>query len=311
MSFASMMLVGLILDGFLGWPDALYRRIGHPVTWIGALITWLDKIWNAGDAAKRRQTGTAAAMAVIVATTLPILLIMVLLPNSPLGVMLGGALAWPMIAARSLHTHVAAVAKPLADGDMPAARHAVAQIVGRDPDQLDSAGIARASLESLAENTSDGVIAPLFWGVLFGPGGLWAYKAINTLDSMIGHWTPRHTDFGRFAARLDDLVNLAPARLSGGLFAVISGHPMQGWRIMARDARRHRSPNAGWPESALAAALGVRLSGPRKYKEGVADEPWLNGHARDPAAQDIRRGLALYRRAMILTAALLFGLSVL
>lgn len=306
-----MMLLGLILDALIGWPKGLYTRIGHPVTWIGALIDRLDADWNTGAAEQRRRAGAVATGLVIIATVVPVLILTLMMPSGPLSILLGGLLAWPMIAARSLHTHVAAVATPLGTGDIQAARHAVAQIVGRDPAQLDAPAIARASLESLAENTSDGVAAPLFWGVILGPPGLWAYKAINTLDSMIAHLTPKHSDFGRFAARVDDVVNLIPARLSGLLFAAVAGNPVQSLTTMRRDARQHRSPNAGWPESAMAGALGVRLSGPRRYADRIADEPWLNSGARDPGAQDIRRGLALYLRAMILTAGLLAALAIL
>jgi adenosylcobinamide-phosphate synthase len=182
-------------------------------------------------------------------------------------------------------------------------------IVGRDPARLDAAGLARAALESLAENASDGVVAPLFWGALLGLPGIAAYKAINTLDSMIGHRSPRHAAFGRVAARLDDAANLVPARLTGLLIALASGRPRAGLRVMARDARHHRSPNAGWPEAAMAGALGVRLSGPRIYAESVADEPLLNAGARDPAPGDVRRGLAVYLRATALAAAALAALA--
>ncbi|MCX8508821.1 MAG: adenosylcobinamide-phosphate synthase CbiB, partial [Rhodobacteraceae bacterium] len=193
----------------------------------------------------------------------------------------------------------------LGAGDLVGARQAVAMIVGRDPSRLDEAGVARATLESLSENASDGVIAPLFWGAIFGLPGIAAYKAINTLDSMIGHRTPRHEAFGWAAARIDDLANLIPARLTGLLFAAVSGAPRDGVSCMLADAGKHRSPNAGWPEAAMGAALGVRLSGPRIYEDRVADEPWVNGLARDPMADDIRRGLDLGRKALILTVVLM------
>ncbi|MCB1376708.1 MAG: cobalamin biosynthesis protein, partial [Rhodobacteraceae bacterium] len=171
------------------------------------------------------------------------------------------------------------VARRLAENDLVQARQEVAKIVGRKTNALDMQGVSRAALESLAENASDGVVAPLFWGVLFGLPGIAGYKAINTLDSMIGHRTPRHAEFGRVAARLDDLANWLPARLTAGLFALACGRPGQVARILAADARRHRSPNAGWPEAAMAGAVGVRLSGPRIYGAVVAEEPWLNGGA--------------------------------
>ncbi len=180
---------------------------------------------------------------------------------------------------------------PLAAGDIDAARQAVSMIVGRDPARLDEAGIARAAIESLAENTSDGVVAPLFWGALFGLPGIAGYKAINTLDSMIGHRNERHEAFGWAAARIDDVANIIPARLTGLLFALTGPGPRDALLCMVRDARHHRSPNAGWPEAAMAGALGVRLCGPRAYHGELADEPWLNGSARDPAAADISRAL--------------------
>lgn len=185
-------------------------------------------------------------------------------------------------------------------GDIVAARAAVAQIVGRDPAALDEAGIARAAIESLAENASDGIVAPVLWGALFGLPGIIGYKAINTLDSMIGHRTIRHEAFGWTAARIDDFANFIPARLTSLLFMVLTTRPSNALSCMARDANRHRSINAGWPEAAIAGALGVRLSGPRIYHGNIADEPWLNEGARDPLAADIRQGLMLYVRAMVL-----------
>jgi adenosylcobinamide-phosphate synthase len=202
------------------------------------------------------------------------------------------------------------VARPLAAGDLGAARRAVSMIVGRDPAQLDPPGVARAALESLAENTSDGIVAPLFWGLVAGLPGIAAYKAINTLDSMIGHRTPRHEAFGWASARIDDGANLIPARLTGALFCAVSGRAARrALSVMRRDARAHRSPNAGWPEAAMAGALGVRLSGPRSYGARVSVEPWLNGAAPDPQAPDLVRGLALYRRAMLLGVAVIAALA--
>ncbi|MEO1192422.1 MAG: adenosylcobinamide-phosphate synthase CbiB [Pseudomonadota bacterium] len=296
------MLVALAIDALLGWPKRLYDHIGHPVTWIGALITGLEARLNQGQAGRRRVLGAVCLVAVLAAAVLPAVLVQAALPSDLVGLVLLALLAWPWIAARSLHEHVAAVAKPLAEGDLAAARAAVAMIVGRDPAQLDSSGVARAGIESLAENSSDGVIAPLFWGALFGLPGLVAYKAINTLDSMIGHRNARYEDFGKAAARLDDLVNLIPARLTGLLFVLVSGRPRAAWSVMLRDAGQHRSPNAGWPEAAMAGGLGIRLSGPRLYGTQESKEPWVNAGAADPSAQDMARALALYRRGVLLFA---------
>ncbi len=305
MSFAAAMLVALAIDAAIGWPDRLYRRIGHPVTWIGALIDKMDRAWNSPERTtrKRRILGTAAAGLVIGIVGAGAALLQMILPAGWPGVLATGVLAWPFIALRSLHQHVLAVARPLAAGDLTAARAEVAMIVGREPSLLDQAGVARAATESLAENASDGIVAPVFWGVVAGLPGIAAYKAINTLDSMIGHRTPRHAAFGWSAARLDDLVNLIPARLTGLLLALAGGRPVAALACMMRDARRHRSPNAGWPEAAMAGALGIRLSGPRVYADRVAEEPWINGDAPDPDATALERALACYRRAMLLMAA--------
>ena len=299
-------LTALLVDTLIGWPDALYRRVSHPVVWIGRLIAALDRRWNRDT--YRIARGALAVAVTVAAAVIPALLLTWALAPLPLGPVLLGVLAWPLVATRSLHDHVAAVARPLAAGDVPAAKAAVAMIVGRDLDDRPEP-IARAALESLAENTSDGVVAPLFWAAVAGLPGIAAYKAINTLDSMIGHMSPRHALFGRVAARLDDLVNLPASRLTGFLFVAAAGS-RRAWQVMRRDAHRHRSPNAGWPEAAMAGALDVRLSGPRRYHGVESPEPWLNQGARDPQPQHLLRGLALYRRAMVLTGlALALGLA--
>jgi adenosylcobinamide-phosphate synthase len=305
MSGASIMLIALAIDAVLGWPMVIHARIGHPVTWIGALISVLDRSFNREDASEttRRAAGVCVASAVIALVAAVGWTCVLILPGGWLGLVLAAVLAWPQVAARSMHDHVDAVAQPLIAGDLPAARQAVSMIVGRDPSELDAAGIARAATESLAENTSDGIVAPLFWGVIFGLPGIAAYKAINTLDSMIGHRTPRYEAFGWAAARIDDVANLIPARLTGLLFAIVSVRPRAALVTMWRDAGHHRSPNAGWPEAAMAGALGIRLSGPRIYDGQLSQEPWLNGGAPDPSAADLNRALALYRRAMLVLAA--------
>ena len=311
MAFTGAMVVAMSVDALLGWPDPLFARIGHPVTWLAGLIDFLDKNWNRSSASAgvRRAAGAAAALIVIALAVAAASAIQSLLISEWSRIYVAGILAWPLVALRSLYDHVAAVALALQSSNIETARLAVARIVGRDPSSLDEAGIARAAIESLAENASDGVVAPVFWGALFGLPGIVGYKAINTLDSMIGHRTIRHKAFGWAAARIDDLANFVPARLTGFLFAVVAQSPSAAWSCMARDARRHRSMNAGWPEAAMAGALGVRLSGPRVYQGSVAEEPWLNGGARDPRAEDILAGLKLYRRAMILLAGALIILG--
>ena len=287
----------LILDALIGWPAWLYQRVGHPVTWLGRLISALDTRMNQGEG--RRGKGLVASLLVIGAAVVPAVIAQVIL-----GPWVAAVLAWPLIAARSLDDHLRAVAAPLRAGDLAGARLAVSMIVGRDVSNSDEPAIARASLESLAENASDGVIAPLFWAAVFGLPGIAAYKAINTLDSMIGHRTPRHEEFGNFAARLDDVVNLIPARLTALLIA-LAAMSRRAASCAWTDAAAHRSPNAGWPEGAMAGTLGVRLSGPRVYGSHISQEPWLNGTAPDPRANDLQRGIVLYRRAVGIAAVLL------
>ncbi len=306
MSFALAMIVALAIDALVGWPNWLFQRIGHPVTWIGTAISVLEGLWNSGSPINRFLLGCLTTGLIVGGAMLAAVAVTYALPDTWLGTLLSGVLAWPLVAARSMFTHVQDVARPLTAGHLPKARHAVSMIVGRDPTDLDSAGITRATLESLAENTSDGIVAPIFWGALFGLPGIAAYKAINTLDSMIGHRNDRYEYFGKCAARLDDVVNLLPSRLTGLLFALISPLPLEALRCIRADARYHRSPNAGWPEAALAGALAVRLSGPRTYGAITTDDPWVNGACPDPEPQDLARGLRLYTFALL---ALSFGLA--
>ncbi|MGY9037524.1 MAG: adenosylcobinamide-phosphate synthase CbiB [Rhodobacterales bacterium] len=304
---AAGILLGFLVEAALSWPAPLYAKIGHPVSWIGHAIRAIETRLNTAEKtpARLRLLGGVGVCMVLTLAVVPAIAVAAVLPDGWGGYAIGGVLAWPFLAPRSLFQHVAAVAKPLAKGDTSAARYAVSMIIGRDPDKLDDAAIARASLESLAENASDGVVAPVFWGVVLGLPGLVGYKAINTMDSMIGHRSARYRHYGMVAARLDDLVNLIPARLTGLLFVLVSGHTQRAAAVMLRDARHHRSPNAGWPEGAMAGALDVRLSGPRVYGAEIADEPWLNAEGQEADAAGLRRGLALYLRAMFVLAVVL------
>lgn len=301
--------LAMALEALLGYPDGLVRHIGHPVIWIGRLIAWLDDGLNRPTLPERtrRLRGMAAVAVIVGATVLPTLLLQDLLGLIPFGFLVTGALASSLVAQRSLHDHVARVADALEQAeregmDLEAARAAVSHIVGRDPQSLDGHGVARAAIESLAENFSDGIVAPVFWIALAGlPGGV-GYKAINTSDSMIGHRTERHGAFGWAAARLDDLVNLPASRLSGVLLmAAAATMPGASWRqarlAMQSDARRHRSPNAGWPEAAMAGALRLKLNGPKFYKGVFTEDAHMGNGRREASAADVRRALKLYRRA--------------
>ncbi|MGV8986332.1 MAG: adenosylcobinamide-phosphate synthase CbiB [Cypionkella sp.] len=311
--FAGAMLMGMAVDAALGWPDRIYDRIGHPVTWIGDVIEKAEVRLNTSTYPfwRRRLNGAALCLGVTAMAAIIAQLIVWSLPLGGWGGVLTGVFAWPLVASRSLHDHVRRVATPLARGDLARARDAVAMIVGRDPSTLDTSGVARAALESLAENASDGVVAPLFWGVIFGLPGIAAYKAINTMDSMIGHMSPRYRAFGWAAARLDDLVNLIPARLTALLFMAVSGPAWKtSLKVTIADAGHHRSPNAGWPEAALAGALGVRLSGPRSYDGKMSSEPWVNAGAPDPGPIDLGRGLNLYLAAVLALAGVIAVVAV-
>lgn len=310
MSFAAIMALAFVLDAALGWPAWLFARLSHPVVWIGRIISGLEGALNKGGWLRRRSAGGLTVLVTVALAALPALALQWVLPGGWITLLVCAIAAWPLLAVRSMHDHVQAVQRPLAQGDLDTARHAVSMIVGRDPAALDQAGVARAAIESLAENTSDGIVAPLFWGVVAGLPGICAYKAINTLDSMIGHRNPRYEEFGKIAARLDDLVNLIPARLTGALFALVSGRPKVAFLAMLRDAGQHRSPNAGWPEAAMAGGLNIRLSGPRAYGARMSNEPWVNAGAPDPDAPKLADALSLYRRTMLFCGLGLIGLAV-
>jgi adenosylcobinamide-phosphate synthase len=308
----ALALVAMLIELGLGYPQRVLRTIGHPVNWIGRLIDALDRRLNhETDAAQKRRAAGIVAVVVVLAIvgTISFLAERALL-RLPFGILITGLLASTLIAQRSLHRHVADVARALEQEGIEAGRNAVAHIVGRDTASLDEAGIARAAIESLAENFSDGVVAPVFWMAIAGLPGAALYKAINTADSMIGHRTPRHAAFGWAAARLDDFVNLPASRLAALLLvaaAALSKKTSAGpaWRAVRRDAPRHRSPNAGYPEAAMAGALSLALAGPRVYG-GVQIEDAVMGEGRRAAdAADIRRALTLYRAADALLLALL------
>ncbi len=300
----TLTLAALLIEAVVGYPDRLVRSIGHPVTWIGRLIRALERNCNSDTAtpARRRALGLITVLLIVSIVAVVALAIergLLLLPFGLIGV---GVLASALIAQRSLHEHVARVADALDKTGVTGGREAVSHIVGRDVAVLDVAGIARAAIESLAENFSDGVVAPVFWMLIAGLPGAAVYKAVNTADSMIGHRTPRYQAFGWAAARLDDLLNLPASRLSAFLIiAAASVTPRASasgaWRAVRRDAGRHRSPNAGYPEAAMAGALGLALAGPRSYGGVRVDDALMGDGRRAADAGDIRAALGLYRRA--------------
>lgn len=290
-------LAALALDASIGWPAPLYRRIGHPVGLFARIIRACTRSWNR-PRHPRRLTGLATLLLLILVSAGSAWLI-----ERAAAALLGAwawpliaLAAWPALAQRSLLDHYNRVLAPLGSGDLPAAREAVAMIVGRDTAGLDTPATARAAIESLAESFCDGIIAPLFWLVLLGLPGAWAYKAINTADSLIGHPEEPLRAFGWASARCDDLANLIPARLSAVLLCLAAG---KGWRILWRDHAKHASPNAGWPEAAMAGALNVRLAGPIRYEGVLADKPWI-GEGGDADAATMRTARGIYIRGCAL-----------
>jgi adenosylcobinamide-phosphate synthase len=300
----ALAFLALLIEAVMGYPGWMVRSVGHPVMWMGGLIGFLDGALNHDSMtnASRKAAGVFSLLIVIGVAGGAALVLERGLLRLPFGVVAAALAASTLLAQRSLHDHVANVAAALEQEGLAAGRKAVSHIVGRDTDKLDEAGVARAAIESLAENFSDGVAAPAFWLAVFGLAGGVIYKAVNTADSMIGHRTARHEAFGWAAARIDDLVNLPASRLSALLFiaATATSSPAaaaDAWRAVMRDARRHRSPNAGWPEAALAGALGLALAGPRIYGGVEVADAFMGRGRLTATADDIRRALALYRRA--------------
>jgi adenosylcobinamide-phosphate synthase len=301
-----LVLAAAALEGLVGYPQRLHAIVPHPVVWIGNALQMLEKAWNRETSSPglRRLLGVATLLIVAglaggVGFTLDRLL-----GGSWQGMLALTILGSLGLASRSLYDHVAAVSRALAQDDLAAARLAVGRIVGRDVNDLDAKGVAAAALESLAESFNDGVVAPLFWFLLGGLAGLFAYKAVNTADSVIGHMEPRWRAFGWAAARTDDLMNLIPGRLAGALIALVAG---RGFPVMLRDAPKHASPNAGWPEAAMAGGLAVRLGGEARY-DGVLHVRPTFGDGPYPRGADLARGLRLYLRACaVLALALALG----
>jgi adenosylcobinamide-phosphate synthase len=300
----TLALLALLIELMLGYPDWTFRTIGHPVTWIGRLIDALERTLNrAQDSPPTQRAKGIVALVILVAGVGVIASLVVLLfDRLPFGFILVAALASTLLAQRSLYRHVADVAAALERHGLEAGRKTVARIVGRDPQTLDEAGVARAAIESLAENFSDGVVAPALWMAIAGLPGAAIYKAINTADSMIGHRSPRYRWFGWAAARLDDLVNLPASRMSAALIIAAAAltnraSAAAAWGAVRCDAPHHRSPNAGYPEAAIAGALGLTLAGPRRYDGVLVDDSFMGDGRREATAADIRAALSLYRRA--------------
>lgn len=312
-----LILLALIVEAYIGEAKFIFRRVRHPIQIIGSIIDFFDTKLNREDRAEvdRAFRGGLVVVIVIILSISFGWGIAWLSLNHPLGWIIEFLGLVSLISARNLYDHVRAVSRGLRKS-VENGRREVAHIVGRDPTQLDEHGVARASIESLAENFGDGVIAPIFWYVLFGFPGILTYKAVNTLDSMIGYRTIRYRAFGMVAARLDDVLNIIPARLAG-LFIVLASafsptaKPLQALKVMLRDSKLHRSPNAGWPEGAMAGALSLSLAGPRHYKDQTVDDQWIGSGNRDAKPRDISRALYLYSVACLINAMWISAIAIL
>ncbi|WP_442583301.1 adenosylcobinamide-phosphate synthase CbiB [Mesorhizobium sp. ASY16-5R] len=315
---APLAFLSLLVELAFGYPDRLVRAIGHPVIWIGHFISLLDRTLNR-PAATDRARRILGCIALILLVGIPAGMacaLEALVGALPFGILFTAVVASSLLAQGSLASHVKAVAEALEHEGLSAGRKAVSMIVGRDPERLDEAAVCRAAIESLAENFSDGIVAPAFWLGVGGLAGGVAYKAANTADSMIGHRSPKYLAFGWAAARFDDLINLPASRLTAMLLVtaaclVPGANPRAAWRSVLRDAKKHRSPNAGWPEAAMAGALGLALNGPRAYGGVMVDDAFMGeGGRREATAVDIRRALQLYWTADALLIALTGGVAV-
>lgn len=316
-----ILLLALMVDAIFGDPKSLYRIVPHPAQMMGWLINQLDKRLNhEGDVIKTRRLKGAFATALLVGLAAGVGWGLVyLFALLPYGWILEALILSTMIAGRSLYQHVAAVAKALKGGSITEARIAAGQIVGRDTEYLDKHGVARAAIESLSENFSDGVLAPIFWTALFGLPGALAYKALNTADSMIGHKNERYLYFGWAAARADDVANFIPARLSALILCLAAfiwgrNEARRSWLAIRHDAKKQISINAGYPEAAMAGALNLRLAGPRDYDDETVEAEWLGsaneGSTQDATDEDISKGLLLYVNACLISAAVIVFLTV-
>jgi adenosylcobinamide-phosphate synthase len=305
-----------LIEKYTGYPQSLFKIFGHPVQWIGEFISWLDTTFNTkpDDELEGLLRGGFAVSLLLLATALPAYMLQDILNGFAGGWVINALIATIFIAQKSMRDHVQDVAHALSSSVVDG-RSAVAKIVGRDTRDLDESGVAKAALESLAENTADGIVAPVLWYALLGLPGLVAYKAINTADSMIGHKSERLLFFGFCAAKLDDLFNLPASRLTALFFAAAAAfnNVEGGKRALASawaDASKHRSPNAGWPEAAMAGALGLRFGGPRNYEDGMVALPWMGDGREHMTRNDIGVGLKLYDNALWIMLALLVALAV-
>jgi adenosylcobinamide-phosphate synthase len=310
-SIPIIIILALLIDILIGWPNKLFIIIGHPVTWIGKAINFLEKTLNKQQFSLIQKRVLGILM--ICFLTLPIVTSAIYLnsfmKDLPFYIIIEAILIWPFLAIRSLYTHVYAILLELERDDLVSARIALSKIVGRDVKNLNEEQICKASIESLSESTADGVIAPLFWVLVFGFPGILFYKIVNTLDSMVGYKNERFQDFGWASARLDDLINWIPARLTAILISALTSNPLKAFLFSSKNSLASPSPNAGWPQSAMAYALQISLMGQKSYNGLVLEQASINEYAPSPKRENLRESLKLYKKTIILVTAILIVFS--
>jgi adenosylcobinamide-phosphate synthase len=298
----------ICIDYIVGWPNRFVDLIGHPVIFIGKAISWFEKYFNSGSKIRKIICGgfsTLLLIAVFYLVAYYIELYIVTHTSGWITLIILAIFIWPWLAIKSMHIHISNILAPLSNGDIEKARYELSMIVGRSTGTLDENEISRSAIESLAENTSDGVIAPLFWCVALGLPGLVAYKVINTADSMIAYKSERFKDYGLVAAKIDDIVNYIPARVTAVLYSFVGFAPTKLWGLRL-EVKFHRSPNAGWPEGIVARILNVKLSGPRIYNNRLSTDAWLNADAPDATSSSVQEALKLFNKVIVILIFIFF-----
>ncbi len=306
-SIPAIIILALFIDLLIGWPNKLFITIGHPVTWIGKAINFLEKALNKQQFSMIQKRALGILM--ICLLNFPILIgatfLMSFLKELPFNIIVQALLIWPLLGVRSLYSHVHAILLELEKDDLGSARITLSKIVGRDVKNLNEEKICKASIESLSESTSDGVIAPIFWALAFGFPGILFYKIVNTLDSMVGYKNERFQDFGWASARLDDFINLIPARITAIVIAILTSNPLRAFLFASENSVASSSPNAGWPQSAMAYALKISLMGQKSFDGLIINQPSINEYAPAPKRQKLREALNFYKKIVILVILIL------
>ena len=308
MNIALIIFFSVCIDIFFGWPKVLINSIGHPIIWVGKLINFFDLLLNK-DSFKPFFRYFFGILTLLTTTILCVFLAISIVNYTnhyKYNFLFLIVLIWPFIAINSMYSHIKYIIDDLEKGNIKAARFSTSKIVSRDTESLSEKELIRASLESLSENTSDGIIAPIFWALLFGLPGIVAYKVVNTLDSMIGYKNHKYNYFGWASAKLDDLINYFPARITSILFLIFSKNILSNFKNLLIDSPKHKSPNAGWPEAAFAYTINVRLSGPRVYDGLTYNEKWVNEYGLEPKLIHLKQSLILFKKVIILLLLLLF-----